>query len=139
MSDTMPDTLHNSSPDASPYLSSEAFEAIAENKKLIFSFEQSNKSRFFGKLRYWWGWTVAGSLLLVIGIPVLIFLWIINRRMWLYPIGRWGANLWLRSCGARIAVIGLENLAENRSYVFISNHRSYLDTATLFFHAGKKI
>ena len=113
--------------------------AIAENTKLIFPLEKSNKSRTLGKLRYWWCWFVAGALLLIIGSPALIFLWLIRRRMWLFPLARWGANTWLRSCGARVKVTGLENLEEGRSYVFISNHRSYLDTATLFFHTGKKI
>jgi 1-acyl-sn-glycerol-3-phosphate acyltransferase len=69
----------------------------------------------------------------------LILLWIINRRLWLYPLGRWGAKVWLRACGARVKVTGLENIDPNRTYVFASNHRSYLDTATLFFHAGPKM
>jgi 1-acyl-sn-glycerol-3-phosphate acyltransferase len=72
-------------------------------------------------------------------MPALIFLWIINRRMWLYPLTQWGAKTWLTACGAKVEVKGLENLEEGRSYVFISNHRSYLDTATLFFFAGKKM
>ena len=112
---------------------------IAENKKLTFPVKKSNKSRLSGKLRYWWSWFVAGSLLLVIAAPALIFLWLIRRRMWLFPLAQWGANMWLRACGARVKVIGRENLEDGRSYVFISNHRSYLDTATLFFHAGKKM
>lgn len=114
-------------------------EAIAENKKLTFPVVKSNKSRFIGKLRYWWCWFVAGSLLLVIATPAMIFLWLIDRRMWLFPLAQWGAKTWLRAGGARVVVRGLENLEEGRSYVFISNHRSYLDTATLFFHAGKKM
>ena len=113
--------------------------ALAENKKLIFPVKQSNKSWLAGKIRYWWSWLVAGSLLLVIATPALIFLWIINRRIWLYPLAQWGAKTWLRACGARVKVTGLENLDPARTYVFASNHRSYLDTATLFFCAGKKM
>lgn len=116
-----------------------SLEAIRDNGKLTFPVRQSNKSRQIGKLRYWWSWFVAGVLLLVIAMPALIFLWIINRRMWLYPLTQWGAKTWLAACGARVEVRGLENLEEGRSYVFISNHRSYLDTATLFFFAGKKM
>ncbi len=82
---------------------------------------------------------MAGSLLLVIATPALIFLWIINRRMWLYPLARWGAKTWLKACGAKVNVTGLEHIEDGRSYVFISNHRSYLDTATLFFFSGKKM
>jgi 1-acyl-sn-glycerol-3-phosphate acyltransferase len=92
-----------------------------------------------GKLRYWWCWFAAGALLLFVGAPSLIFLWIINRRLWLYPTALWGAQTWLAACGARVKVIGLENLDPDRSYVFASNHRSYLDTAALFRYAGPRI
>lgn len=112
---------------------------LVDNELLTFPVKQSSKSRFFGKLRYWWSWLVAGTLLLVMGMPALLFLWAINRRMWIYPICRWGAKTWLKACGAEVKVLGLENLDPNRSYVFASNHRSYLDTATLFFFAGTKI
>lgn len=114
-------------------------EAIRDNRKLTFPVRQSNKSRLIGKLRYWWSWFVAGSLLLVVAAPALIFLWIINRRMWLYPLAQWGAKTWLWACGAKVEVKGLEYIEEGKSYVFISNHRSYLDTATLFFFAGTKM
>ena len=114
-------------------------EAIAENKRLTFPVRKSNKSRVSGKLRYWWSWFVAGSLLLLIATPALIFLWIINRRIWLYPLAKWGAKTWLKACGASVKVTGAENLDPARTYVFASNHRSYLDTATLFFCVGKKM
>ncbi len=113
--------------------------AVRENKKLSFPVRKSNKSRVLGKLRYWWSWFVAGALLLVVATPALIFLWIINRRMWLYPLAQWGAKTWLWACGAKVEVKGLEHVKDGRSYVFISNHRSYLDTATLFFFAGTKM
>ena len=112
---------------------------IDQNKTIRFPVKKSNKSRAFGKLRYWWSWLVAGSLLLFIATPALIFLWIINRRLWLYPLAQWGAKTWLRACGARVKVTGRDNIDPSRSYVFASNHRSYLDTATLFFCAGKKM
>jgi 1-acyl-sn-glycerol-3-phosphate acyltransferase len=114
-------------------------EVIAENKKLVFPVRESNKSRLLGKLRYWWCWLIAGCLLLFIATPALLFLWIINRRTWLYPLALWGAETWLKACGAKIVVKGAENLEEGRNYVFCSNHRSYLDTAALFRYAGKRI
>ena len=114
-------------------------EAIAGNKKLTFPVKQSNKSRLAGKIRYWWSWFVAGSLLLAVATPALLFLWIINRRIWLYPLAQWGAKTWLRACGAKVKVTGTENLDPSKTYVFASNHRSYLDTATLFFYAGTKM
>jgi 1-acyl-sn-glycerol-3-phosphate acyltransferase len=111
----------------------------AENKKLTFPVEKSNKSRLVGKLHYWWSWFVAGSLLLIVGAPSVAFLWIINRRLWLYPLALWGAKTWLQLSGAKVVVRGLENLDPDRQYVFVSNHRSYLDTAALFRYAGKRI
>ncbi len=77
--------------------------------------------------------------MLVVGLPVLIFLGIIHKKMWIYPIARWGANLWLSAAGAKVNVTGKEHLDPDRTYVFISNHRSYLDTVALFFHTGHKV
>lgn len=78
-------------------------------------------------------------LLLVVGLPSVLFLWIINRRIWLYPVALWGAKNWLKACGAEVKVTGLENLDPDKEYIFASNHRSYLDTAALFRYAGKRI
>jgi 1-acyl-sn-glycerol-3-phosphate acyltransferase len=114
-------------------------EALEGNRELVFPVEQSSKSRLAGKIRYWWCWTVAGLMLLFIATPALIFLWIIDRRPWLYPLALWGAKMWLKACGARVEVTGLDNLDPDRSYVFVSNHRSYLDTAALFRYAGRRV
>jgi 1-acyl-sn-glycerol-3-phosphate acyltransferase len=109
------------------------------NELVTFPVRKSSKSRFVGKIRYWWCWFVAGALLLVAGVPALIFVWLVDRRQWIYPIALWGAKTWLTACGARIKVSGAEQLDPGRSYVFASNHRSYLDTATLFAHAGRRM
>jgi 1-acyl-sn-glycerol-3-phosphate acyltransferase len=45
----------------------------------------------------------------------------------------------LKLSGVRVRVRGLEQLNERQPYVFISNHRSYLDTATLFYYTGRRI
>lgn len=123
----------------SEHLQSLPLEAIRENKKLAFPVKKSNKSRLAGKLRYWWCWFVASMLLLILGAPSLIFLAIIGRRHWLYPVANFGARTWLKACGATVEVKGMENLEKGISYVFVSNHRSYLDTATLFFYVGIKM
>ena len=123
----------------SPRLGGEFELEVRENKKLIFPVRETNKSRLLGKLRYWWCWFAAGTLLLLVGGPSLPILWLINRRLWLYPLALWGAKTWLRACGAKVEVQGLENLAADEQYVFISNHRSYLDTAALFRYAGKRM
>jgi len=41
--------------------------------------------------------------------------------------------------GMQVRVRGLELLNPDQAYVFISNHRSYLDTATLFAYLGRRI
>ncbi|MBA3632315.1 MAG: 1-acyl-sn-glycerol-3-phosphate acyltransferase [Acidobacteria bacterium] len=114
-------------------------EAIKKNEKITFPVKESNKSCFVGKLRYWWCWISAAVLLLFIALPTMIFLWIINRRLWFYPLCLRGAKAWLKACGAKVKVTGGKNLNPNENYIFISNHRSYLDTATLFAHAGRRI
>ena len=124
---------------ASPRLGGEFELAVRENRKLTFAVQKSNKSRVAGKIQYWWCWFAAATLLLVVGAPSVAFLYIINRRVWLYPLALWGAETWLQLCGAKVRVTGKENLDPNRSYVFASNHRSYLDTAALFSHAGRRI
>jgi 1-acyl-sn-glycerol-3-phosphate acyltransferase len=114
-------------------------EAILENKKIIFPTRKSSKFSLTGKLRYWWGWTAAAALLLILGAPSLIFLWLIRRKRWLYPIANFGARMWLKACGATVRVSGTENLAKGENYVFASNHRSYLDTAALFALTGRRV
>ncbi|MEO6334169.1 MAG: lysophospholipid acyltransferase family protein, partial [Pyrinomonadaceae bacterium] len=123
----------------SDHLTGLSADAIRENGKLSFAVEKSSKSRFIGKLRYWWSLLSASVLLLFVGAPSLIWLWIIDRRLWLYPVALWGAETWLHACGAKVKVTGSEHLEVGRSYVFASNHRSYLDTAALFRYTGRRI
>jgi len=123
----------------SEHLQNLPFEAIEQNKKIVFPVRESNKSRLAGKIRYWWCWLSASFLLLFTAAPLLIFLWIINRRLWLYPLCLWGAKAWLDACGAKVKVSGRENLKPDENYIFISNHRSYLDTAMLFAYTGRRI
>ncbi len=116
-----------------------SLELVRDNKKLVFPVKESNKSPLVGKLRYWWCWFVAALLLLVIGVPTIPLFWILNRQRWLYPFALFGARTWLKACGAQVQVRGTENLKDGESYVFISNHRSYLDTATLFAYTTRRI
>ncbi len=109
------------------------------NEKLLYPVEESNKSHLSGKIRYWWAWTVAAVLMLIIGPPCLSLLWLSRRKQWLYPIAMWGLDKWLKACGAKIKVSGLENLEDDRHYILVANHRSYLDTAAIFIHSGRKI
>jgi 1-acyl-sn-glycerol-3-phosphate acyltransferase len=92
-----------------------------------------------GRLWYWWSLFVAAMLLLVIGPPAITAALVARRRHWLYPFALFGARNWLRLSGVRVRVRGLENLDPRRSYVFIANHRSFLDTAALFYHLRRRI
>ena len=92
-----------------------------------------------GRLHQWWIFFVAGMLLLIFAPPTLLACWLMNRREALYPMAMWGARQWLRLSGMRIVVRGREHLDSQRSYIFIANHRSYLDTATLFAYTGRRI
>ncbi len=91
------------------------------------------------RLLYWWSLFVAGALLLIFGPPSILAAWLAKRRHWVYPWALFGGRNWLRLSGMKVAVRGLELLDPNRPYVFISNHRSYLDTATLFSFVGRRI
>jgi 1-acyl-sn-glycerol-3-phosphate acyltransferase len=91
-------------------------------------------------LHYWWSLTVAGALLLVIGPPVLAVAWLTGRRAAVvYPWADFGARAWLRLSGVTVRVRGLEHLDPRATYLFAANHRSYLDTATLFAYVGRRI
>lgn len=92
-----------------------------------------------GRLWYWWSLFVAAMLLLVIGPPSITAARVAGRRHWLYPFALFGARHWLRLSGVRVRVRGLEHLDPRQSYVFIANHRSFLDTAMLFFHLRRRI
>lgn len=82
---------------------------------------------------------MAGTLLLIFGPPAISIAWLLRRRHLVYPWAEFGARNWLRLSGVKVRVRGLEQLDPKQTYVFISNHRSYLDTATLFLHTGRRI
>jgi 1-acyl-sn-glycerol-3-phosphate acyltransferases len=96
-------------------------------------------ARITGRLFYWWSLFVAAILLLIFGPPAIIVSWTARRREWVYPWALWGGRMWLRLSGVKVRVRGLEHLEQKQTYVFISNHRSYLDTATIFCYVGRRI
>jgi 1-acyl-sn-glycerol-3-phosphate acyltransferase len=91
------------------------------------------------RLHYWWSLFVAGALLGVLGPPILLFSWLVNKPDLVYPVASFGARAWLWLSGVRIKVRGLELLDPKQPYVFVSNHRSYLDTAAIFVYTGRRI
>ena len=82
---------------------------------------------------------MAGTLLVIFGVPVLLIAWLAEKPDLVYPWALFGARNWLRLSGMTISVKGADLLDPKQTYVFISNHRSYLDTATLFAYTGRRI
>jgi 1-acyl-sn-glycerol-3-phosphate acyltransferase len=82
---------------------------------------------------------VAAVMLLVIGPPAILLAYLSGRRERLYPYALFGARNWLRLSGVKVRVRGLERLDPKQSYVFVANHRSFLDTAALFYHLRRRI
>ncbi len=78
-------------------------------------------------------------LLLILAPPVISVAWLAGQRAWLYPWAQWGARTWLRLSGMEVEVRGLEQLDPAQTYIFAANHRSYLDTAMIFGHLGRRI
>ena len=91
------------------------------------------------RLHYWWSLFVAGALLAICGPPILLFSWLVNKHDLVYPWALFGARNWLRLSGVRVRVKGLELLDPKQTYVFVSNHRSYLDPAAMFIYTGRRI
>ena len=91
------------------------------------------------RLHYWWSLFVAGALLALLGPPILLIAWVVNKHDLVYPWALFGARNWLRLSGVRVRVKGLELLDPKQTYVFVSNHRSYLDTAAMFIYTGRRI
>ncbi|HVQ36116.1 MAG TPA: lysophospholipid acyltransferase family protein [Pyrinomonadaceae bacterium] len=90
-------------------------------------------------LHYWWSLTVAGTLLLFLGPPILFTAWLLNKHELVYPWAFFGGRNWLRLSGMKVSIRGQEYLDQNATYVFVANHRSYLDTATLFVYTGRRL
>jgi 1-acyl-sn-glycerol-3-phosphate acyltransferase len=115
--------------------------SLIDEKALAVPEAQSNtrarRPKLARRFFYWYSLAVAALLLLIFGPPVLLVAWAANRREWVYPWARFGARNWLRLSGMKVRVRGMENLDPKQTYVFISNHRSYLDTATIFYYAGR--
>ncbi|HVF45409.1 MAG TPA: lysophospholipid acyltransferase family protein [Pyrinomonadaceae bacterium] len=103
------------------------------------SVESSTRATPGGRLWYWWSLFAAAMLLLILGPPAIGLSLLLGNREKLYPWALFGGGMWLRLCGARVRVRGLEHLDPEQPYVFIANHRSFLDTATLFCRLDRRI
>jgi 1-acyl-sn-glycerol-3-phosphate acyltransferase len=98
-----------------------------------------NKGTLTRRIHYWWSLFMAGMLLLIFGPPILLVAWLTGKHDLVYPWALFGGRNWLRLSGMKVRVRGQEHLDPSQTYVFISNHRSYLDTATLFVYTGRRL
>jgi 1-acyl-sn-glycerol-3-phosphate acyltransferase len=114
-------------------------EETATIEKTMAEESSTGRHRFIHRVHYWWSLFVAGVLLGVLGTPIIIVAWILRKHDLVYPVALFGADWWLRLSAVKVRVRGLELLDRNQAYVFVSNHRSYLDTATLFISTGRRI
>jgi 1-acyl-sn-glycerol-3-phosphate acyltransferase len=114
-------------------------ESTAIEKTMAQESSTTGRRSFIRRLHYWWSLLTAGALLGLLGPPILLFSWLVKRPYLVYPWALFGAEAWLRLGGVRVKVRGLELLDPKQPYVFVSNHRSYLDTATLFIYTGRRI
>jgi len=92
-----------------------------------------------GMLLFAWSWIVAGALLLFFAVPALLIGNLFKRQDWIYWWANWGARNWLRLTGVKVRVKGREHLDPNQTYVFVSNHQSYLDASPLFAFTGRRV
>lgn len=114
-------------------------EETATIEKALARESSTSGPRFIRRVHYWWSLFVAGALLGLLGPPILLLAWILRKHDLVYPVALFGADVWLRLSGVKVRVRGAELLDPKQTYVFVSNHRSYLDTATLFIYTGRRI
>ena len=114
-------------------------ESTAVEKTTAQESSTTGRRSFIRRVHYWWSLFAAGALLGLLGPPILLFSWLVNKHDLVYPWALFGASWWLRLSGVRVKVRGLELLDPKQPYVFVANHRSYLDTATLFIYLNRRI
>src|ERR1043165_4137756 len=94
---------------------------MAENAAIEKTIAQESniprRRSFVRRLHYWWSLFVAGALLGILGPPVLLFSWLVNKHELVYPWALFGARQWLRLSGVRVEVRGLELLDPKQTYV----------------------
>jgi len=110
-----------------------------EESPAIEESSTTGRRSFMSRLHYRWSLFVAGALLTIIAPLVLLVAWLVRNHDLVYPWALFGARAWLFLTGVRVRVKGLELLDPKKTYVFVSNHRSYLDTAAMFYFTRRRI
>lgn len=97
------------------------------------------RPHLIGVLFFAWSWFVAAALLLLFAPQALLIGSLFKHQEWIYWWANWGARTWLKLTGVKVNVRGREHLDPNQTYVFVSNHQSYLDAAPLFAFTGRRV
>ena len=94
--------------------------------------------RIFRRLHYWWSLFRCGDVAARLRSTSAPGCLVNGQARSGLSVGAFGARNWLRLRGVKVQVSGVEHLEPDQTYVFISNHRSYLDTRRryLFTRAG---
>ncbi|HKC64560.1 MAG TPA: lysophospholipid acyltransferase family protein [Pyrinomonadaceae bacterium] len=100
--------------------------------------ESNTRPSISRRLFYRWALLTAALLLIVLGAPAILLSWL-SRRNLVYPVAVRGGRIWLRLIGVKVHLKGSENLAPDKTYVLISNHRSYLDPPALLTSIRKRL
>lgn len=110
----------------------------AHKEETLVSASPSNAASepgLLARLRYYATFVVAALCFLIIGLPVIPVGYLLRRlfgvRDFIYPFGKFGARLYLRTAGARVHASGLARLDPQQPYVFVANHQSNLDPPLL--------
>ena len=79
------------------------------------------------------GWTLASTAFytLAVSLPIVVLAPFSRTGRITYLLARVWSWLVLRTHGVRVQAQGLERIARDRSYVFISNHVSHLDSPAI--------
>lgn len=92
-----------------------------------------------GVLLFAWSWIIVGLLLVLFAPQALLISSLFKSQDWIYWWSSWGARTWLKLTGVQVKVTGREHLDPKQTYVFVSNHQSYLDAAPLFAFTGHRV
>ncbi len=63
---------------------------------------------------------------------LLVMLFTLNRSASMHVAQKWWSPVMLWAGGAKLEVMGLENLVKGQPYIFVSNHQSTIDIPVLF-------
>jgi 1-acyl-sn-glycerol-3-phosphate acyltransferase len=114
----------------------------ASKEEAQFSTTNSTEAAgLLARARYYATFVVAALCFLILGLPLIPAGYVLRRffgvRDFIYPFGRFGARLYLKTAGARVHASGYQYLDAQQSYVFVANHQSNLDPPLLFAYLGR--